>query len=254
MSADEDQSESVAKRRRPFGGQPSRVELYVIAVVVFLLAVGGVSGAVVVSSNDSVTTTTSAPASPSSAAALEAGLEQSAGSGVATETTARPPSNSGNSQSTNSSVVRDEALQRVIDQQIEAERVAKVRADYIEWAKSNPITRIDGVQVLSQTCAAPNSEGENSIQIRFSYTNFGNAHFIGAADAGNNGKQYRLQPQPSESPGSHSDVITLLGPGDVRSGLVLFGQFFNQNPASATEPVPSARNTAIFRVPINFSC
>ena len=266
MSADEDQIESIVKRRRPFGGQPSRIEIYAIAAVVFLLAVGGVSGAAVISSGDSAsTTTTSSVSAPAlSAAEPEAPPAASTDSGVATATTAQPSSGSVNPSSASGSAALDPALQRLIDQQVEAERRAKALADYRVWAKSNPITRIDSVQVLSQTCSAPDETwGQNTIQIRFSYTNFGYSHFLGAADpSSGNGQQYGVYhsandsvywPQSSESPGSHSEVLTLRGPAVVRSGLVLFGSFTNQNPATASEPEPSARNIN-FRVPLNFAC
>ncbi len=266
MSADEDLNESVVKRRRPFGGQPSRVELYVIAVVVFLLAAGGVSGAVVISSNDSATTTTSASAPALSAGAAEPEVPQvsSPDSDTAAMTTTQPSPGSANSQSTSGAVVRDEALQRVIDQQIEAERLAKVRSDYLVWAKNNPITRIDGVQVISQSCSAPDSGESNSFQIRFSYTNFGNAHFLGAADptTGNNSLQYGIQygnfegvswPLSTETPGSHTVILSAQGPASVRSGLVMFGSFTNLAGVSETDPVPYARNLN-FRIPLSFSC
>jgi hypothetical protein len=267
MSADEEQNESAAKRRRPFGGQPSRIEIYAIAVVVFLLAVGGISSAAVISSGDSAssttTTTTSVPAPALGDAEPEAPPATGADSGVVTATTAQPSSGSVNPPSAGGSAALDPALQRLIDQQVEAERLAKARADYLDWAKSNPITRINSVQVLSQTCSAPDSGDVNTIQIRFSYTNFGYSHFLGAADpSSGNGQQYGVYhpatgsvswPESSKAPGSHSEVLTLRGPAVVRSGLVLFGTFANQNPATASEPVPSARNIN-FRVPLDFAC
>lgn len=233
------------------------MEVYAIAVVVFLLAVGGIGGAVVISGNES---SSSNPSSNETAVAVG----QNSGSPVA-----EMPSNvvvegsivpdiANTSKATTagpqtSSSVRDEALERMISEQLARELAAKKLADYLVWAKQNPITRVDGVDTLAQACDLP--DGINRLQIRFRFTNFGTSHWLGAASPATSESPQDIVDLPLfEYPaGSHSVVLDIEILSSVRNNLVLWGTFNSTSQPSESAPSPDARNVNV-RVPLGLNC